>query len=152
MPRPRASGRERRRDEQWVSALDVAMAQVGDRWTLQVIEVLLAGPRRFSELQEAIPAVAPNVLSSRLRRLEQHGLVVASPYSERPPRLEYTVTQAARELAGAVLLLTRWGARDAGPDEGGPRHRVCGTPLEARWWCPTCASLGDDGHEDVTWV
>ena len=137
--------------KQMASALDIAMARVGDRWTLQVVEALLTGPRRFSELQEAIAGVAPNVLSSRLRRLEQQGLVVASPYSERPPRLEYRITDSGRELAGAVLLLTRWGARDAG-DDSGPRHGVCGTPLEARWYCPTCGSVSDQADEDVTWV
>ena len=133
------------------SALDTAMARVGDRWTLQVVEALLEGARRFSELQESIPGVAPNVLSSRLRRLERDGLVVASPYSERPPRLEYRVTEAGRELAGAVLLLTRWGARQSGPESAGPRHRPCGTPLEARWYCPTCAALAE-ADEDPTWV
>jgi DNA-binding HxlR family transcriptional regulator len=134
------------------SALDAAMARVGDRWTLQVVEALLAGPRRFSELQEAIQGVAPNVLTSRLRRLEQQGMVVASPYSERPPRLEYRVTEAGRELAGAVLLLTSWGARQSGPDSAGPHHGVCGTPLEARWYCPTCAVLGGETDDDVVWV
>src|SRR5215469_9267973 len=134
------------------SALDVAMARVGDRWTLQVVEALLTGPRRFSELQEAIAGVAPNVLSSRLRRLEQLGLVVASPYSERPPRLEYRITEAGREPAGAVLLLTRWGGRDAGPEESGPRHGVCGTPLEPRWYCPTCAVVSDEGDDNLIWL
>lgn len=133
------------------SALDTAMARVGDRWSLQVVEVLLDGPRRFSELQESIPGMAPNVLSARLRRLAQLGLVVATAYSERPPRLEYQVTDTGRELAGAVLLLTRWGARDGG-EERGPRHRACGTPLEARWFCPTCALVSEDVDEDVTWV
>ena len=51
------------------SGLDAAMAAVGDRWTLLVVDALLEGPMRFSQLQEAIPKVAPNVLSARLRRL-----------------------------------------------------------------------------------
>ena len=134
------------------SALDSALARVGDRWTLQVVEALLAGPLRFSELQGAVPGLAPNVLSARLRRLEQHGLVVASPYSDRPPRLEYRITERGRELAGAVLLLTRWGALGVGHEGSGPRHRLCGTALEAQWWCPTCALVGNETDEDVTWV
>ena len=66
------------------SALDVAMARVGDRWTLLVVDALLDGPRRFKDLEAAVPGLAPNVLSARLRRLEREGLVVAVPYSERP--------------------------------------------------------------------
>ena len=134
------------------SALDAAMARVGDRWTLQVVEALLGGPQRFSDLQEALPAVAPNVLTSRLRRLEEEGLVLARPYSRRPPRHEYGLTVPGRELAGAVVLLTRWGAGRAGPEPAGPHHGACGTPLEARWYCPTCARLADDVDDDVTWL
>jgi DNA-binding HxlR family transcriptional regulator len=134
------------------SALDAAMARVGDRWTLQVVEALLAGPRRFSDLQEALPAVASNVLSARLRRLEEEGLVLASPYSRRPPRHEYHLTVPGRELAGAVVLLTRWGAGRSGPEPAGPHHAACGTPLEARWYCPTCARLADDVDDELTWL
>ena len=51
-------------------ALDGAMSRVGDRWTLLVIDALLYGPRRFNELTAAVPGLASNILSSRLRRLE----------------------------------------------------------------------------------
>ena len=138
------------------SALDAAMARVGDRWTLQVVEVLLDGPRRFTELQEALPGMAPNVLSARLRRLEHDGLVVAAAYSNRPPRHHYRVTDAGRELAGVVLLLTRWGARDAGADAQGepvgPHHQACGTALEPRWYCPTCARVTEAPDDDLVWL
>jgi len=134
------------------SGLDAAMAAVGDRWTLLVVDALLDGPRRFSELQEAIPKVAPNVLTARLRRLEDQGIVSGARYSDRPPRVEYRVTEAGRELAGALRLLSRWGARDAGGDVEGPHHRSCGTPLEARWYCPTCARVTEQADDDLRWV
>ena len=78
--------------------------------------------------------------------------MVASRYSERPPRHDYRVTEAGRDLAGAVLLLTRWGAREAGAEDSGPRHRICGTPLEARWYCPTCARVAEVAEDDLTWL
>ena len=134
------------------SPLDTAMARVGDRWTLQVVEALLEGPRRFSELQQAVAGVATNVLSARLRRLEADGLVVASPYTERPPRYSYRLTDAGAALAGAVVLLTGWGAGHAGPDAPGPRHGVCGTGLEARWYCPTCARTADEPGGELVWL
>jgi DNA-binding HxlR family transcriptional regulator len=132
--------------------LDAAMATVGDRWTLLVVDALLDGPLRFSDLQEAIPKVAPNVLSSRLRRLEDQGLVSGARYSDRPPRVEYRVTEAGRDLAGALRLLSRWGARDAGGEVEGPHHQSCGTPLEARWYCPTCARVTEQADDDLHWV
>jgi DNA-binding HxlR family transcriptional regulator len=131
------------------SALAQALATVGDRWTLLVIATLLDGPRRFGELQAEVAGIAPNVLSQRLRRLEQNALVVARPYSERPPRFVYELSTAGRELAGVLRLLAGWGARN---EEGAtaPRHSVCGTPMEARWWCPTCERpVADDEGEEL---
>ncbi len=134
------------------SALDVAMARVGDRWTLLIVDALLDGPRRFKDLESAVPGLAPNVLSARLRRLEGDGLVVAVPYSERPARHEYRVSAEGRELAGAMRLLASWGARAMGDEHEGPRHRACGTPLQARWYCPTCQRVTDQADDDVAWL
>src|SRR6478736_6346506 len=92
------------------SPLAEALARVGDRWTLLVVEALLPGPRRFSELLEQIPGIAANILSDRLKRLEREGLLVARPYSERPPRAAYQLTAEGRELAGALRLLASWGS------------------------------------------
>jgi DNA-binding HxlR family transcriptional regulator len=138
--------------ETMTSGLDAAMARVGDRWTLLVVDALLDGPRRFGELEAAIPGLATNVLSARLRRLEREGLVVGVPYSERPLRLEYHVTESGRELAGALRLLTRWGARDLDGEDAGPHHSTCGTTLEARWYCPTCERVTDRTDDDGQWL
>jgi DNA-binding HxlR family transcriptional regulator len=128
------------------SPLADALTRVGDRWTLLVVQALLAGPRRFNELLEDIPGIAANILSQRLKRLEHEALVVSRPYSERPPRAAYELTAEGKELAGALRLLAQWGARHALPAEA-PRHQACGTPLEARWYCPTCDHLVEDEPE-----
>lgn len=125
------------------SPLAEALARVGDRWTLLVVEALLGGSRRFNDLLEQIPGIAPNILSERLKRLERDGLVVSRPYSDRPPRSEYELTGEGRELAGALRLLAHWGARHA-PAADTPRHPACGTTMEARWYCPTCDEIIDD--------
>src|SRR6202034_1687521 len=126
------------------SPLADALARVGDRWTLLVVEALLPGPQRFNELLSQIPGIAANILSERLKRLERDGLLIARPYSQRPPRSAYQLTAAGAELAGALLLLAHWGTRHTDPADG-PRHLTCGTPIEARWYCPTCDELAD--HE-----
>lgn len=119
------------------SPLHAALAMVGDRWTLLVIDALLGGPRRFGDLQTEVAGIAPNTLSSRLKALEGEGLVLARAYSERPPRYEYTLTSSGKELAGAINLLAAWGSAHSDEAEP-PRHGLCGTPLEVRWYCPTC--------------
>jgi DNA-binding HxlR family transcriptional regulator len=134
------------------SGLDAAMALVGDRWTLLVVDALIEGPLRFTDLQEAVPGVATNVLTARLRRLEDGGLVVSVPYSTRPPRLAYQVTGTGRDLAGALRLLTRWGAGDGTGEVEGPHHASCGTPLEAHWYCPTCERLTDEPGDELQWL
>jgi DNA-binding HxlR family transcriptional regulator len=133
-------------DDQTLALAD-ALATVGDRWTLLIVAALLDGPRRFGELQAQVEGIAPNVLTQRLRQLERNTLVIARPYSERPPRFEYELSAAGQELAGALRLLAGWGARHT---DGGaaPRHAVCGTPMEARWWCPTCERPVSDDEGD----
>jgi DNA-binding HxlR family transcriptional regulator len=133
------------------SPLAEAVARVGDRWTLLIVESLLEEPRRFAELVDRI-GIASNILSQRLKRLEREALVVAQPYSDRPRRFVYELTESGRELAGALRLLADWGARHS---EGAEpiRHAACGTPLEARWYCPTCArAVDDDEASDVHFV
>ncbi len=125
------------------SPLELALERVGDRWSLLIVEALLDGSRRFNELTEAVSGIAPNILSDRLRRLEREGVVLARPYQDRPPRMDYALTAAGRDLASALRLLADWGARrslDADP----MRHALCGTPLEARWFCPTCSIVIED--------
>ncbi|HEX5905980.1 MAG TPA: helix-turn-helix domain-containing protein [Propionibacteriaceae bacterium] len=128
------------------SPLGDALAQVGDRWTLLVVQALLGGPRRFNELLEEIPGIAPNILSQRLKRLERDAILVSRPYIERPPRAAYELTAEGMELGGALRLLAHWGSRHALPAEA-PRHQACGTPVEARWYCPTCDQLLEEEPE-----
>jgi DNA-binding HxlR family transcriptional regulator len=127
--------------------LEAALERVGDRWSLLLVDALLAGGRRFGELREELPGLAPNILTERLRRLEREGIVVATPYSTRPPRMEYSLTGDGRDLASALRLLADWGRRRH--TDGEPlRHDRCGTPVEARWYCPTCALPVRDAETD----
>lgn len=122
--------------------LEAALDRVGDRWSLLIVEALLDGPARFGELGDVLPGIAPNILTDRLRRLERAGIVRSSPYQERPTRLAYDLTADGRDLASALRMLADWGAGHAGDVEP-LRHATCGTALEARWYCPTCAVTAD---------
>ena len=125
-------------------ALEDALDRVGDRWSLLIVDALLEGPRRFGELRDALPSIAPNILTDRLRRLERERILVAEPYSTRPPRMEYTLTGDGRDLASALRLLADWGTKRTG---GEPLHHDrCGTPVEARWFCPTCGLAVTDAE------
>jgi DNA-binding HxlR family transcriptional regulator len=130
-----------KRSQEATSPLAHALDRIGDRWTLLIVAALQDGPRRFGDVAAEL-GIAPNILTQRLRHLEGEGLVVAQPYSERPPRFAYELTSAGAELGGALRLLSDWGARHSGGEA--PRHGVCGTPLEVRWWCAACQEVVDD--------
>ena len=134
---PRSAGRP-------ASPLDAALERVGDRWSLLIVEALLDGPRRFGELEEQVTGIAPNILTDRLRRLENGRVIASRPYTRRPPRVAYALTEDGRELAGVLRLLASWGAGGSDAAEA-LRHLDCGSALEARWFCPTCARpVGED--------
>jgi DNA-binding HxlR family transcriptional regulator len=123
--------------------LEAALERVGDRWSLLLVEALLDGGRRFNELAEALPAIAPNILIDRLRRLERERILVATPYQQRPPRMSYALTADGRDLASALRLLADWGARRSEGHEP-LLHDRCGTALQTRWWCPTCSVVVEE--------
>lgn len=85
-------------------ALDV----VGDRWSLLVVRELLYGVHRFNELVDNTGAPR-DILTARLRKLQEYGIVEKRPYSSRPPRYEYFLTAAGRELWPVLQMLKRWG-------------------------------------------
>jgi len=90
------------------NALDV----LGDRWTLLVIrDLTFLGKRRFGELLSAPEGIPTNILTDRLRRLEEGGLVEKVPYQERPPRYEYQLTAKGRDLFPVLRALAEWSLR-----------------------------------------
>ncbi len=123
-----------------------AVERVGDRWTLLIVDALLTGPRRFNELQQDVDGIAPNILSSRLRHLDREGIVFSRPYSRKPLRVAYELSASGRDLAGALRLLSAW-ASGHGDESEALRHSECGTPMEARWYCPTCTRVVDERAE-----
>ena len=117
-----------------------ALEVIGERWTLLVVRECLEGTKRFDQFQAKL-SIARNVLTARLRLLEEEGILRKRAYQEKPTRYEYLLTRKGLDLQPIVLTLMAWGDRYAAPD-GPPlvlRH-ACGTELEAA--C-TCASCGD---------
>lgn len=128
--------------------MDRAVQRVGDRWTLLIVDALLEGPRRFGEVIDRVPGIAPNILTARLRRLTDDRLVVAAPYSHRPLRQEYALTADGRALGEALTVLASWATRVEPTDEI-HAHRACGTPVELRAYCPTCHRVVDRDDADA---
>jgi len=110
---------------------------IGDRWTLLVVRDLLPGRRRFRDLLDSLPGIAPNMLSDRLKLMEEHQLITRHFYSDHPPRAEYELTEKGKELGVIVGALAAWGSRHV---ERRVRlvHADCGHPLQVDYYCPDC--------------
>ena len=85
-----------------------ALEIVGERWTLLVVRDAFLGLRRFDQFQESL-GIARNVLTDRLNRLVDEGILERVRYSERPERFEYRLTAKGRELNVALTALRQWG-------------------------------------------
>src|SRR5947199_10133547 len=105
---PQAPPPKRHPYDQWspdARALDL----VGDKWTLLIVRDLAAGPRRFVELQRVLPGISTEQLRSRLNRMVADGMLTRKRYREVPPRVDYELTERARELMPILGELARWG-------------------------------------------
>jgi DNA-binding HxlR family transcriptional regulator len=98
-----------------------ALDLFGDRWTLLIVrDLLLDGPRRFSDLARTVAGSSPAILSNRLKRLEQAGLIERRFYSQHPPRAEYLLTPKGESLGPVLGALRQFG--ETLPDSGGPER------------------------------
>ncbi len=113
----------------------------GDRWAANLVALAFHGPRRFDDFHEQLP-VATNILSERLRFLEERGVFAAFVYQQRPRRVEYRLTEKGWDLFPFFLCLLQWGDRWCDPEDRGPpllpRHDTCGEPLQGLVVCDAC--------------
>jgi DNA-binding HxlR family transcriptional regulator len=105
---------------------------------LAIREVFL-GSRRFEEMVQHTGAPR-DTLAARLRTLVEHGILVRRRYSDHPPRAEYVLTTAGRDLYPVILSLMQWGDRHRPLESGPPMvlEHNCGHRLEHHWDCAHC--------------
>ncbi|MEZ4450484.1 MAG: winged helix-turn-helix transcriptional regulator [Nannocystaceae bacterium] len=96
-----------------------ALETIGERWALLLVRDLLVGPRRFTDLARGLPRIPSNVLSTRLRELEEAGVIERRLLPRPTGSVVYALTDRGRALEDAVIALGRWGAEALGdPGEG----------------------------------
>ena len=82
---------------------------VGDKWSLLVVRDLLHGKHTYGELADSLERIPTNILADRLRRLEAAGILLSTPYQQRPVRYRYMLTAKGRALGEVLLAFVRWG-------------------------------------------
>ncbi len=137
-----------------------ALDLVGDKWTLLIIRDLAGGPRRFVELQRVLPGISTEQLRSRLNRMVADGLLTRQRYREVPPRVDYELTERAREVLPVVGALSRWGYDWAwspprpgeAVDIGAILRSATGMPVPARTKAGTVELVVASGREQRTYA
>ena len=124
-----------------VCSIARSLELVGERWTLLVIREVFNGRRKFSEMQRSL-GVARNVLTDRLQGLVDEGILERKPYSERPERYEYFLTEKGLDLWPLMVSLMQWGDRWEPLPSGRPMIVVhkgdCGGEIDDRRICTKC--------------
>ncbi|MGP3954857.1 winged helix-turn-helix transcriptional regulator [Nonomuraea sp. 3N208] len=93
--------------------LPEVLALIGGKWSAQVLVELGDGPRRFTQLERAIPGISRRMLTVSLRDLERNGLVTRTVYPDSPPRVEYATTPLIEDIREPLEALTAWARRAA---------------------------------------
>ena len=115
-----------------------ALAVIGERWTLLALREIMLGQRRFDQIARGTGA-SRDILTARLRRLADSGVLERRQYESHPPRYEYVLTEAGRALQPVLLALTEWG--DHYVTDGPPPtvwEHDCGAELHPLTVCAHC--------------
>ena len=118
---------------------------MGDRWTMLVLREAFFGVRRFEAMQRNL-GIARNVLTDRLHKLVEHGILARVPYQERPERHEYRLTEKGLGLYAPLIALMKWGDEHLAEPEGPPvvlRHETCGCDTTPTLTCSCCGEALD---------
>jgi DNA-binding HxlR family transcriptional regulator len=116
-----------------------ALEILGERWSLLTVREIGYGVHRFSQIA-AYTGASRDLLADRLRKLEAAGVVERHPYSEHPPRYEYHLTEAGRDLFPVMLALREWGDKWAVDRPAVATEHSCGHRLEVDRVCHHCGA------------
>jgi DNA-binding HxlR family transcriptional regulator len=124
------------------------LAVAGEPWSPLIMRDVWVGIRRFDDIQRDLQ-ISRKVLTERLNALVEQGLLERRPYSERPPRHEYALTEKGSEFSDVLMAISAWGDRWTAHASGPPmrlRHHGCGELTHAEVRCAACGEALH-GHE-----
>jgi DNA-binding HxlR family transcriptional regulator len=93
----------------YYSPVEFAISHIGGTWKIPILLCLKNGPVRYGDLKNLIPHITDKMLHSQLRELESKQMVNRKAYREKPPKVEYSLTQRAREAFSAIEALKEYG-------------------------------------------
>lgn len=100
-----------------------AIRAITGKWKIEIVCVLIEGPRRFGDLRRTLAGITQHMLTEQLRDLERNGVVIRKAYAEIPPRVEYELSQAGVDLMPTFESLLAWSRKYEGQLQGAETHR-----------------------------
>ncbi len=134
-----------------VCSIARSLEVVGERWSLLILRDAVLGTERFEEFQESL-GIASNVLTNRLKRLCDEGVLERVSDPQRPGRPKYVLTDKGRELAPVLIVLMKWGDRHYPTPGGPPRltlHAGCGGNIGSDFRCDRCGKQAGAGEIEL---
>ena len=89
--------------------VETTLLLISDKWVVLILRDLMTGTKRFNELMRSVTGVSQKVLTEKLRRMEENGLVIRTVYSEIPPKVEYSLTDLGKSLSPILDAMEAWG-------------------------------------------
>ena len=111
---------------------------IGDKWTLLILWQLKLGNNTYSKLQNRLEGIASNLLSNRLKSLEEDGLISMELYQKHPPRYQYLLTEKGHDLNNVFNSLILWGEKHIKGCNKHLAHKTCGHNILLYYYCPDC--------------
>ncbi|QKJ29483.1 helix-turn-helix transcriptional regulator [Mucilaginibacter mali] len=100
----------KKRQADYTCAMEAALTVIEGKWKLKILNQLLAGPARYTDIKRGAKGITEKVLTQQLRELEEDGIIFRTVYPVVPPKVEYAYTELGKELTGIFYALEKWGS------------------------------------------
>lgn len=114
---------------------------IGDKWTLLILYQLLSGHHTFQKISENLQGIPTNLLSSRLKTLEENQLITLELYQNHPPRYNYLLTESGKDLEHVLNSIFQWGEEHLEKCNKKLIHKKCKSRVDLIYYCSCCKEI-----------
>lgn len=122
---------------------------IGDKWTLLILRQLSNGRDTYNSILENLDGIPSNLLSNRLKSLEEDGLIVPVLYQSHPPRYRYMLTESGKDLDDVFYSIILWGEKHLDKCYKELIHKPCNHSINLQYYCPHCGKVVDKSEITV---
>lgn len=116
---------------------------IGDKWTLLIVHEIMLEDKSYNELLSKLTGIASNLLSGRLKSLEEDGIIKGELYQKHPPRYKYTLTEKGRDLEDVFNSIILWGSKHLDKCYKNLVDKKTGHKVEIKYYLPETKELVD---------